>query len=345
MTATVAARRRRSPPFQPTAIYAERGVERYELGRELLERYADLPVHWIDAHHHIPELRAAPDAEFTRMKRLLVLGIRKSLRIHCQGNAADFIVPWTSSGCTAMCTYCYLVANWFKGAYLRIFVNREEMWDSLLRHARRHGPGIRYEVGSNSDLVIEHTLTGNLRWTIERFATLSEHSATFPTKFAYIDDLLTLDHRGRTCVRFSVNPPELVRQVEIGTSPLRDRLQAARRLLAAGYPVGLIVAPIMLVADWQEQYTELFDIMQQELDPAELEAVTLELIFMTYGRANAQINAAALPGVRDVFEPDKMRPKGPAKLSYKPDVRAEAEPWFARELARRFPKTGVLYIV
>lgn len=101
----------------------------------------------------------------------------------------------------------------------------------------------------------------------------------------------------------------------------------------------------MLIDDWQEQYTELFDVMQHELDPSEMQAVSLELIFMTYGRANAQINAASMPGVRDVFEPEKMRPKGPSKLSYKPAVRAEAEPWFERELARRFPNTEVLYIV
>lgn len=337
--------RRPSPPFRPTAIYAEHGIERYPLGRELLERYGDLPVHWIDGHHLIPELREAPDEEFTRMKRLLVLGTRKSLRIHEQGNAADFIVPWTSSGCTAMCTYCYLVANWFKGTYMRIFVNREEMWNAVVRHAHRHGPGLTYELGSNSDLVIEHTMTGNLRWSIEKFGTLEGCTVTFPTKFAHVDDLLDVNHRGRARIRFSINPPELVRQIEIGTSPLRARLDAANRMHAAGYSVGLIIAPIMLVDDWQEQYAELFDEMRSRLEPSLLQGLGLELIFMTYGRANVQINAASMPGVRDVFERDKMRPRGPSKLTYTPDVRAEAEPWFRTELAQRFPEAEVLYIV
>ena len=34
---------------------------------------------------------------------------------------------YTSSGCTAACMYCYLVCNYNKCAYLRLFVNREQM--------------------------------------------------------------------------------------------------------------------------------------------------------------------------------------------------------------------------
>ena len=36
-----------------------------------------------------------------------------------------------TSGCTAMCLYCYLVCHYNKCAYLRLFVNREQMLDRL----------------------------------------------------------------------------------------------------------------------------------------------------------------------------------------------------------------------
>lgn len=343
MTPQTAAPRR--PAFRPTALYVERGAEAYPLGQSLIERYSDIPLHWIEQHHKIDQLREAPDAEFLRMKRYLILGIRKTTKICGNDKSADFIVPWTSSGCTAACTYCYLVANWFKGTYLRVYVNREDLWQAVLKHSRAHPSGAVYEIGSNSDLIIEHTLTDNLRWSIERFATLENHRATFATKFSQIDDLLTLDHRGRTQIRFSINPPDLVRHVEIGTSPLRQRLEAANRMFHAGYRVGLNLAPIMLVDDWQEQYDQLLTLLPQHLDPDLLRSTFFELIFMTYGWANDRINQSALPGVRDVFEREKMRPKGPTKMHYKLPLRENAAEWFRKEITARFPTASISYIV
>ncbi|HWI65595.1 MAG TPA: spore photoproduct lyase [Symbiobacteriaceae bacterium] len=333
--------------FRPTELYVERGAEAYPQGRELLERFSHLPLHWIDAHHKIEELREAPDREFARMKRFLVIGIRKSMKICCNDKSADFIVPWTSAGCTAMCTYCYLVANWFKGAYLRVFVNRDEMWNAVVKHAAKQPGGAVYEIGSNSDLVVENLVTGNLRWSIEeKFARLEGgHRATLATKFAQVDDLASLDHRGKTQIRFSVNPAELVRRVEIGTSPLDQRLSAANRTFAAGYRVGINLAPIMLVNGWQEQYDGLLTELAKKLDPALLEQTFFELIFMTYGWANDRINQAAFPGVLNVFEREKMQPKGPTKMHYRLSRREEAAVWFRHEIGARFPRASISYIV
>jgi spore photoproduct lyase len=33
-----------------------------------------------------------------------------------------------------------------------------------------------------------------------------------------------------------------------------------------GYPIGLVIAPIMAIADWQEHYTNLFELLQSTLD-------------------------------------------------------------------------------
>lgn len=267
MTEAPAAARER---FRPAALYVERGAEAYPQCQELLERYSKLPLHWIDQHHKIEELREAPDSEFLRMKRYLVIGIRKTMKISGNNKSADFIVPWTSSGCTASCSYCYLVANWFKGAYLRVFVNR---------------------------------------------------------------------------IRFSINPPELVRRVEIGTSPLLQRLAAANRIYHAGYRVGLNLAPIMLVDGWEEQYDGLLTLLGEHLDPDLLRSTFFELIFMTYGWANDRINQEAMPGVLNVFEREKMRPKGPTKMHYKLPLREEAAAWFRAEIASRFPDAKISYVV
>ena len=43
--------------FKPKALYCENGIENYELGRELLEKYQDVPKIQIDNHNNIEEMR------------------------------------------------------------------------------------------------------------------------------------------------------------------------------------------------------------------------------------------------------------------------------------------------
>ena len=68
-----------------------------------------------------------------------------------------------------MCMYCYLVCNYNKCAYLRLFVNREQMLDKIIKTCNESEKELILEIGSNSDLILENTITGNLEWTIENF--------------------------------------------------------------------------------------------------------------------------------------------------------------------------------
>jgi spore photoproduct lyase len=58
-----------------------------------------------------------------------------------------------------------------------------------------------YEIGSNSDLVLENTITGNLAWTIENFSKSNYGFLTFPTKFNKVEPLLGISHGGRVIMR------------------------------------------------------------------------------------------------------------------------------------------------
>lgn len=43
--------------FKPKAIYYEKNIENYQLGRELLEKYKDVPKVIIENHNNIEEMR------------------------------------------------------------------------------------------------------------------------------------------------------------------------------------------------------------------------------------------------------------------------------------------------
>ena len=178
-----------------------------------MEKYKEIPKIEIENHNNIEEMRKKENKEFPNMKRNLIIGIRKTHKFVENHKTSDYLVPYTSSGCTASCMYCYLVCNYNKCAYLRLFVNREQMLEEIIKTSEKADRDLTFEIGSNSDLVLENTITGNLPWTIENFKNASKGYLTFPTKFDMIDDLLTLDHQGRVIIRMSVNPEEIINKV------------------------------------------------------------------------------------------------------------------------------------
>lgn len=203
--------------FKPLEIFYEEHISEYELGKELLKKYdkLDIPKHIIENHNNIEDLRKRENKDFVKLKNYLIIGIRKTHNFVPNKKISDFLVPYTSSGCTAMCLYCYLVCNFNKCSYLRLFVNREEMLDKIIKVSNNAETEEVFEIGSNSDMVLENTITNNLVWTIPKFAKNEKGFLTFPTKFDMVDSLLNLEHKGRIIFRMSVNPEEIVEKIEL----------------------------------------------------------------------------------------------------------------------------------
>lgn len=289
--------------FLPKAVYYEKESENYELGKELLKRYRDKGIQCIEIenHNNIEEMRKKQNSEFPQMKQNLIIGVRKTHKFVPNHKTSDFLVPYTSSGCIAMCLYCYLVCNYNKCAYLRLFVNREQMLGKIIKVANEAEKDLTFEIGSNSDLILENTITNNLVWTIENFKDNPKGLLTFPTKFDMVDSILPLDHKGKVIVRMSVNPREIIRTIEIGTSPLENRVRAINKLKDAGYKLGILIAPVILVEDWKKQYTELVQYLAENLSEQVKKDVFFEIIFMTYSYVHRMINQEAEIFLRDLM--------------------------------------------
>ena len=305
--------------FMPKEILYEENITNYKLGQELLEKYKDVPKMIIDNHNNIPEMRCRGNCDFTDMKKDLIIGIRKTHKFVPNHKTSDFLVPYTSSGCTAMCMYCYLVCNYNKCSYLRLFVNREEMLNKIIKTSNQSEKELTFEIGSNSDLILENTITNNLEWTIPNFANNNRGYLTFPTKFDMVEPILNLDHKGRVVVRMSVNPENIIRRVEFGTSDLENRVKAINKLQEAGYKVGILIAPIIFVDNWKEEYENLLIFLKENLSTAVKKSAFFELIFMTYSYVHKMINKEAFPNAINLFDETKMtgRGKGNICISHK----------------------------
>jgi spore photoproduct lyase len=329
----------------PDKIFYEPAVLGYELGRKLKEKYKNVPWLPIESHNNIGQLRRNPNKEFARMKKHLIIGVRKSLKYTPNHKVSDFLVPYTSSGCSAMCLYCYLVCNYNKCSYLRLFVNRERMMDKLIKTANHSEKDIVFEIGSNSDLVLENTITGNLEWTVESFGKTSKGFLTFPTKFDMVEPLLGLEHRGRVIMRMSVNPEEIIRKVEFGTASLKARISALNRMCDAGYRVGMLIAPVVMAENWMELYGRLMEQLSDEISQKVKDQLLIEIIFMTYSYVHRAINREAFPNAVELFDKSLMTGRGRGKYCYREDVRAMGEQFLREQISQKLSGIPIVYVV
>ncbi len=333
--------------FIPDAIFYEKETENYQLGRELLKRYQNqnIPMSIIENHNNIEQMRKKENKEFPKMKRNLIIGTRKTHKYVENHKLSDFLVPYTSSGCVAMCMYCYLVCNYNKCSYLRLFVNREQMLDKLKKKATEADKDLVFEIGSNSDLILENTITGNLEWTIENFRNNPKGKITFPTKFDMVNSILGIKHNGKVIVRMSLNPEELINKVEFGTSKLNNRIEAINKLVEAGYTVGILIAPIILVENWKELYENLLKQMVNNLTLKAQKEVFFELIFMTYSYVHNAINHEAFPNAIELYNKEQMTGRGKGKYAYKKEIKEEAKKYIIDLMRKYFNNNEIKYIV
>ena len=160
-----------------------------------------------------------------------------------------------------------------------------------------------------------------------------------------VDPILNLNHKGKIIVRMSVNPQEIIREIEIGTSPLKNRVEAINKLKKAGYPVGILIAPVVLVENWREKYEELVKYLYDNLSDEVKKDVFFEIIFMTYSYIHKVINEEAFPNSINLYNKDIMTVRGRGKYMYRKEVKEEGEKFFKEILGKYFADNTIVYIV
>ena len=251
-----------------------------------------------------------------------------------------------AQGCPAHCQYCYLAGSLQGPPTVRAYANLPEILANLARHGRPDRL-TTFEASCYTDpLALEH-LTGSLAQTIRHFGSdaMAGAQLRWVTKFASVEPLLELPHQGRTRCRFSVNAEPAARRWEGGTDPVDARLAAAARLAARGYPIGLVVAPIMPLEDWQAHYGRLLDAARAAL-PAACD-LTFELITHRFTPGSKDTLQAWYPASTldlDTRDRSEKRGKfGAIKYVYPAGTMRALRGWFEDAIAARFAQARVLY--
>ncbi|MGE5509109.1 MAG: spore photoproduct lyase family protein, partial [Chitinophagales bacterium] len=254
--------------FAPDRVYFEPEALDYPLGRALYTRFADagLMPRQTSSHNRVTGIPGAtPQQAYAAAKRTLVVGVKRDLDFETCRPSADYSLV-LATGCPGMCEYCYLQSTLGRKPYIRVYVNVDEILAAAGRTIADRAPQLTvFEAASTADpLSVEH-LTGSLQRAIEFFAGQEHGRLRFVTKYAAVGPLLEAAHHGHTRVRFTLNAEPVRRLFERRTAPLAARLEAALSLRAAGYPIGFVLAPLMLFDGWRAEYARLLDEVAETL--------------------------------------------------------------------------------
>ncbi len=271
--------------FKPRHVYIEKEALDYKLGEALKTKFEsmDTPVDILKSNRVTFLSGKTPLEKYEEGKKSLVIGVRRSLEFQTCKPSAHYQLPLVT-GCIGKCEYCYLNTQLKDKPFTRIYVNTDDVLKKAKRYIQtgKFKPTI-FEGSATSDPIPVEPYTHSLAKAIEFFAKEKDGRFRFVTKYTDVDGLLALKHNGHTEVRFSINTDTAITSFEHGTPRVKQRLEAAMKVIKAGYPVGFLIAPVFVYPNWKEDYLMLIKLLKNYLGDQNLNyPITFEIISHRY---------------------------------------------------------------
>ncbi len=262
----------RDPSRYVSEIFVEESCLDHEYTQEILGNTSI-------KHRVVPD-RGKPndlDSEYVRnltqgKKQLFLCKNRGYFFKPCPGTreyqCCDYQVLGTGANCPIDCVYCILQA-YLNSPWLLHYVNIEQLFAELDSGLAK-SPDFFFRIGTGefTDSLALDRITGLSKRLVPFIGQYSNAILELKTKSGVIENLEGLDHNGRTIVAWSLNSPEIMRNEEIRSATLEERLLAARQCVEWGYKLAFHFDPIVDSGDWETGYSETIDALYQYV-PAE----------------------------------------------------------------------------
>lgn len=349
-----------SPAWRPRRVLLTRSARDFAHGRAIAERAAALGIEIVEltSDRLTLDLGDDPRRIYAEAKRTLAVTVAPPSKRRLQPIApsADWRVD-LAEGCPAHCAYCYLAGSLKGPPITRAYANLDEVLEGCKaylgqgtitsRSRSRAHEGTTFEASCYTDPLGIEGVTGSLSAAIAWFGGWdADVQLRFTSKFANVDELLGVEHNGRTRMRASLNPKAYAR-FEGGTAPVALRLGGLRRMAQAGYPVGLTIAPIIAAAGWEQAYGELIDDAGTALNGIAGLDLTVELITHRYTAGSKAVLASWYPGsaldMGDANRTTKRTKFGAEKQVYDAATMRTLRSFFEARVAAALPAARVLY--
>jgi spore photoproduct lyase len=101
----------------------------------------------------------------------------------------------------------------------------------------------------------------------------------------------------------------VIQDYEKRTPSMEKRIEASRKVIQAGYPMGFLIAPIFIYDNWKEDYRNLLIELKNSLPKKIMYPLTFEIISHRYTTRAKNI-------ITEIF-PDNQLPMSDEERSYK----------------------------
>ena len=167
--------------------------------------------------------------------------------------------------------------------------------------------------------------------------------------YVNVEGILEAVHNGHTTVRFSLNAANVIKKYEHRTPEAEERVSAARKIAGHDYPLGFIIAPVLLYEGWKKDYGELLNMLKDKLDTYINRSICFEIISHRFtSRAKKNISEI-FPGNDLPMNEEERRFKygqfGYGKYVYNREQLSDMESFFRERIAEIFPNSRIDYII
>lgn len=270
--------------YTPSRILIDSAVRDSPLARRVAAHFPSIIPDFTDS----PHLLKKPLPHSSAKKDLVITRHKGNPLKNCQGMGdyvcCHYLTVAFASNCHYECSYCILQDYLKNNPSITLYANVDEILGSIGEKISGQ-PDTLFRVGTGemADSLALDDIT-HLSGELIPFAAAQKNLLLeLKTKSATIENLLDLDHRGKTVISWSLNPQTFIDAEEHKTASLEERLGAARRVANCGYPVGFHFDPLLALPGWREEYTGLIERVSSEFQEDEVAWISLGSLRFTPG--------------------------------------------------------------
>jgi spore photoproduct lyase len=251
-------------------IFLDRSVMGSPVAEEMLSRLEGIPVVLVNGPQEVTrELSSFKDPFGEGKHSLLITRQRGDFVKGCPGThhriCCGYGIINLVVNCPIDCSYCIL-QGYLNNPAITIYVNIDDLFDQLEEKLSGDPHRIfRLGTGELGDSLAFDGITGFSTMVVPFFAERENAVFELKTKTDEVDNVLGLDHRGKTVISWSMNPERVIAEEERSASTLEERIVAAEKCQKRGYPIGFHFDPLIYYPEWERDYREVIERIFQRI--------------------------------------------------------------------------------
>ncbi len=195
--------------------------------------------------------------------------------IHDEYVCCNVKVLKSVSNCPFDCSYCFL-QNYLTNPQLEVVDDHQKLIQEIELKINAQ-PWRFFRIGTwelGDSLALDHE-TGQASKLIEYFSSCQNAILELKTKSDVVDTILDCDHQQKTVVSWSMNSKYVIDTEEHKTATLEKRLLAIKKVVNAGYLIGLHFDPMIYYPDWYDDYMDLLDQLSEIVPSSQIAWISI----------------------------------------------------------------------